>query len=68
MAVRSKKPDFVFLFTYKDAMKRDKYMAIYADDKKSAMTQFIANKLATDRLIGEAVMTPEQYREWKKNL
>ncbi len=62
------KHDNVWLFTYKDAMNHTKHMAIYADDKKDALTQFHANRDATDRLIGEAYLTAEQYRQWKKAL
>ncbi len=58
----------VWLFTYKNATGKEKYMAIYEDQKEKALTSFIANREPTDRLIGEARMTTAEYRTWLKNL
>lgn len=60
--------EMIFVFTYKDAKGQIKHYAIYEKDKKSAMNVFNCNKEPTDRLIGEAAMTRQQYKEWKKKL
>lgn len=62
------KNDTVYLFTYKNALGHEAHMAIYADDKKAALKQYQAYTEATDRLIGESVLTHQQYREWLKSL
>lgn len=63
-----KKHDTVWLFTYKDSLNHTKHMAIFTEDKKSALNQFHGARDATDRLIGEYMLTAEQYRAWKKSL
>lgn len=60
--------EIVFLFTYKTALGKEAHMAIYGTDRKKAYNDFLANKEATDRLISETHLTPEQYRNWKKEI
>lgn len=58
----------IWLFTYKNAVGKECYMAIYEADRKKAMRQFISNSEPTDRLIGESPMTDREYKEWLKGL
>lgn len=64
----SNKNDTVYLFTYKNALGHEKHMAIYCDDRKKAVNQFHSNTEPTDRLIGEACLTAQQYKDWLKSL
>lgn len=56
----------LWLFTYKNALGREKHMAIYEPDKSKALNLYAANKEPTDRLVSEQPMTKRQYREWLK--
>ena len=58
----------LWLFTYKNAVGKECYMAVFEADKSKALSQFIANREPTDRLIGETAMTKRQYKDWKNGL
>lgn len=58
----------LWLFTYKNAVGKECYMAVFEADKSAAMKQFISHREPTDRLVGEAHMTRKEYNEWKKGL
>ena len=60
--------DSVFLMTYKTATGKDSYMAIHEETKAEALTQFIANREPTDRLIGVSKMSKADYKAWLKSL
>ena len=58
--------DTVWLFTYRDALGKEKYMAIYEESR--AEKKYNATREATDRLVGSTRLTSKQYRDWKKSL
>ena len=58
----------LWLFIYRDAVNKQKYMAVYETKKEEAIRQFIANREPTDRLMDAQPMTKEAYRAWMKNL
>lgn len=62
------KHEIVWLFTYKDALGKQKHMAVFKTEKREALREFISNREPTDRLIGESRMTVQQYNSWKKSL
>jgi len=60
--------DSIYLLTYRTAQGGCKYMAIYTDDRREAMHQFIANREPTARLIEEHQFTRQQYKDWLNSL
>lgn len=58
----------LWLLTYKNAVGKECYMAIFEQDRGKALASFIANREPTDRLIGETPMTKRQYKDWKDGL
>lgn len=60
--------DTVWLFTYRDAVGKEKYMAIYEESRAEAEKKYNAAREATDRLVGSTKLTAKQYNSWKKSL
>jgi hypothetical protein len=60
--------DTVWLFTYRDALGKEKYMAIFEETRAEAEKKYNATREATDRLVGSTRLTSKQYRDWKKSL
>lgn len=58
--------NYVQLFTYRDAMNKEKHMAIFEDSADKAKRQFFTECAPTDRLVTERTLTIQQYREWKR--
>ena len=58
----------LWLITYKNALGKECYMAIFEQDKAEALRQFHSNCEPTDRMIGETPMSKREYKEWREGL
>ena len=58
----------LWLFTYKNAVGKECYMAIFQTEHADALRDFHTNREPTDRLIGETPMTKREYKDWKDGL